>query len=1179
MLSQLILFEIRYHSRQLLFRASALVFALLGFAMSQGRFGAGLPTNAAFTLGIYTGLLSLAGVMAASLLVPGAILRDRSFRTEAIVFSTNITRAQFLISRFIGVVIAALLVFLPATLGLVLGSFVSLGSGGSLAPFRLSPYLWSLVLIGWPNVLLAVSLLFTVAALTRSAMATYLAGVLLYVLYWIGSLVGNSPLMAGASPLSSQQVELAALLDPYALVAMMEQTRYWSVAEKTARLFPLEGILLSNRLLWLALALGMFALTYRIFSFRAPHQRSKTQPITVAEIPAVPIPAAGYAKRGFRRWWRAALAHGALHISALFRGYVFPLLMVLWIFFMGMTAFEGLQSIDLGMSYIASDGILMPALIRPLRAFGTLIVIFFSVETYWRERDCRMDGLINTTANPAGAFWFGKLLALCGLVVVLTLSAAAVAMVFQIQHGGSFGEWQAYLYLIPWAAVPLFMTAVLALLLLRIVPHKYGGMGLCFLIFVGFTGMVLANSPLLPHPALRFGYLPDLNLSPMAGRGYADDAGFVYLGYWLAWCLVLVAVTLALRGHETRWRIHRPGKTAWTLGISGLLLTAGLGWFIWLETSVPGAWQSRKATLQQQESYERQSLELAALPRPELRDLTLQVDLYPRQRRFFAKGEMIFQNSHDQPISALALWLDSRTQKRQLNMEGASIAFQQPRLGIYKLELDQPLSPGEQRRLDFSFTVKLSGFMAMDHEAYVLPAASYIEIDKWLPRFAPNRGHFIGDEAEREQRGLGPLPPLGAGGSKQQPRLNLWLMVSTDADQTVVAPGEPTVQTIQGRKLFNYWVREQVPLHMAIASAAYAKETTHLEGIPISLFYHPGHEANLASLLAGARDALQTYSQRFAPYPFDQLTIAEIPSFSDRFGATAYPETIYAVENRVFLLRQGAETPDLAYRAMAHEVAHQWWGNLVEPAVVPGFRLLTEVLSEYSEMVVYGATYGPAANREILIDLIDLYFFQRGFAGEPEQPLVLGESQFYATYFKGAQVVHALRELLGESIIDGVLSDLAQTAAYPAAPLPEDLVSRLEAVALEHLRPVIDEMFRQVVIHRVRLVDARIGADAAGEPQLVLDIRSEQVALSPDGSEVTGPMNRPLEIQWLREGRVVGSHSLAMTEVQEVVRLPLTDLPDRVVLDPRLLLLEADRRDNEAEVEIGGQGELKTGGD
>jgi len=217
-------------------------------------------------------------------------------------------------------------------------------------------------------------------------------------------------------------------------------------------------------------------------------------------------------------------------------------------------------------------------------------------------------------------------------------------------------------------------------------------------------------------------------------------------------------------------------------------------------------------------------------------------------------------------------------------------------------------------------------------------------------------------------------------------------------------------------------------------------------------------------------------------------------------------------------------------------------------------------------MVVYGKRHGEAANRAVLESLIDLYFFMRGFASEPEQPLVVGEDQAYATYFKGAHSVHVLRELMGEATIDAVLRELLADFPYPAAPRPEDLITRLEAALPREQRPVIDELFREVVTHEVRLGAARLVDSGDGEV-LELEIIARQTRLDDEGIATLEPLGRPLEIVLVRDGETIAREVVALDGTTTTITLEPASRPDTVVLDPRILFLETERGDNRMALE------------
>ena len=90
-------------------------------------------------------------------------------------------------------------------------------------------------MLALPTLFFVAALLFAVAAFTRSALATYVGGVLVYVLYFATAVLTSSPLLAQSRPTTAEELAAAALADPFALAAFFEQTHYWTAAERGVR--------------------------------------------------------------------------------------------------------------------------------------------------------------------------------------------------------------------------------------------------------------------------------------------------------------------------------------------------------------------------------------------------------------------------------------------------------------------------------------------------------------------------------------------------------------------------------------------------------------------------------------------------------------------------------------------------------------------------------------------------------------------------------------------------------------------------------------------------------------------------------------------------------------------------------------------------------------------------------
>ena len=169
----------------------------------------------------------------------------RISRPSIFFFTAPIRKRDYLGGRFVGAV-AVLLVFLSEHPARQLARHCScpasipIASGRSRLAAYVVPYATMLL----PNLVVLGGLFFCLAALTRRMLPVYIASVLLLVGY----------LAAQGLLRDIDNKTLAALLDPFGITANAKLTEYWTIAERNTRLVPFEGVLLWNRLLWLASA-------------------------------------------------------------------------------------------------------------------------------------------------------------------------------------------------------------------------------------------------------------------------------------------------------------------------------------------------------------------------------------------------------------------------------------------------------------------------------------------------------------------------------------------------------------------------------------------------------------------------------------------------------------------------------------------------------------------------------------------------------------------------------------------------------------------------------------------------------------------------------------------------------------------------------------------------------------
>src|SRR6185436_18567111 len=113
--------------------------------------------------------------------------------------------------------------------------------------------------IALPNAVAATAIQFAIALRSGRSMASYLGSLLLV---FMGFFVASLLLFRRG---------LGTLLDPIGIRFIVEDVAHlWTTVEKTTRLLTLDGVVLSNRLVWLGVACAVAIVTFARFRFAHP---------------------------------------------------------------------------------------------------------------------------------------------------------------------------------------------------------------------------------------------------------------------------------------------------------------------------------------------------------------------------------------------------------------------------------------------------------------------------------------------------------------------------------------------------------------------------------------------------------------------------------------------------------------------------------------------------------------------------------------------------------------------------------------------------------------------------------------------------------------------------------------------------------------------------------------------
>ncbi len=219
------------------------------------------------------------------------------------------------------------------------------------------------------------------------------------------------------------------------------------------------------------------------------------------------------------------------------------------------------------------------------------------------------------------------------------------------------------------------------------------------------------------------------------------------------------------------------------------------------------------------------------------------------------------------------------------------------------------------------------------------------------------------------------------------------------------------------------------------------------DSIPLAAYAEPQVRAPKRDCLDEAGQILEFYESRFGPFPFENLRIVQ------RLWMTAggHSPASFIVLNefpRVSRLEPGVRARmigsprspvDLTSRwkeyFIAHEIAHQWWGQGVCPARYRD-QWLSEGLAQYAALLYLQERYGESAFTEILQK-----FSQWTERKADWGPITLGSRLSYTdfeafqaiVYDKAALVLNLLRDLLGDEAFFAGLKGFFRAHKYAAA--------------------------------------------------------------------------------------------------------------------------------------------------
>jgi aminopeptidase N len=555
--------------------------------------------------------------------------------------------------------------------------------------------------------------------------------------------------------------------------------------------------------------------------------------------------------------------------------------------------------------------------------------------------------------------------------------------------------------------------------------------------------------------------------------------------------------------------------------------------------------------------YERKYLKYENLPRPVITKVTLDVQLFPRERKLEAAGRYELRNDSGAPIGEIHIRQGDRdVEYRKLEVGGARLVSDDKRFGYRIYRFDRPLAPGATTSLNFVSRIWHRGFRAQGQATNVIENGTFANNFDFAPIIGMNRQGLLTDRTQRRRQGLPaelrPAKLEDMNATRQNYVDADWVMsdirLTTDAGQTPIAPGNLVADaTSGGRRTARFVSPAPILNFFSIQSADYQVTSQDHDGVRLSVFYHPGHDWNVPKMLKAMAAALDYYRANFGPYQFNYARIIEFPgyaSFAQAFAGTMpYSESIGFVANT-----NDPEEIDFTTYVIAHEIAHQYWAHQVIGADMQGGTLTSETLAQYSALMVMKRLYGEDKIRRFLKYELDNYLSARKGEAVEEQPLARVENQQYVHYRKGSVAMYLLQERLGEDSVNRALARFVAKFRFKGAPYLRslDLIEefRKEAKSAEQ-QQLITDLFERITIYDLKVKDAQVRRDGNGWVT-TMTVAAGKFYADGKGAETKARLAEPIEVGLFTARPGIGA--FAQKDVIVMKREPVRDGEQRIVI-------------------------------
>ena len=1135
--------------------------------------------NSPYTITIHVTVFCVFSLLMAVAFFNNAALRDHNNEFNEILFTTPLSKPGYFFGRFLGALVISTLPLLGVFLGMLVGTYMNSIFGwldtARYGDFYLETFVNNYLLFILPNMFLAGAIIYAMANKWKSTVISFVGGLVIIVAYIVsGSLMSDV-----------DNETIAGLSDIFGINTYSIETKYFTPAEKNTISPGFSGVLFWNRLIWTGFGIIILMISYFSFSFTKKNKSVKKEKVSTVKADTVfTLPKLNPTYGTSANWvqFKSFFYTNFLSIvkSVTFKIlFLFCLIILLTDLFQGFEYF-GLQSYPL--TYKLIDSIK-----DNTNLFTIIILIFFSGELIWRDRDSKINEVVDATAHTSFISMAAKALSLVCITTILNLFFIAIAVTYQLLHGYTRIELDVYLLDFFYENLALYIVFGGIMIMIQVLSsNKYIGYFISILVLLVWE--IVLNILDIRSNMLNIGGGASVFYSDMNAFGPGLKSTLWFNLYWILLSVLGLLIAGALWNRGTKSSLLSRIKTARKevpKSYRGFITIVAILWlgvasFVYYNTQILNPYRSSDTEEQLRADFEKKYSKYKDAIHPKVTDAKYYIDIYPNERDIHVKADIELTNESNKAIDSLHFF-NNEGWDTKLNIPNAKSVYKDTTYLYTIYKLSPALQPGDKIVIKLDNKLITKGFENGRGPTMIVKNGTFFNNGDVLPTMGYNYGYELADKNTRKKYDLEPkerTPKLSGELSDlhnrnyisngQSDYINVETIISTIKEQTAIAPGSLVKKWEEnGRDYYHYKTDTPSLNFYSFMSADYEIRKRKWNGIDIEVYYDEKHPENVDMMLDAVERSLVYFTENFGPYYHKQCRIIEFPRYAS--FAQAFPGTMPYSEAIGFIINLEDETENNVVDAViAHEMAHQWWAHQLIGVNMQGSTLFSEGFSQYaSRMTSKSITKNPMKMRQFLKYDHDRYL--RGRSGErlKELPLYKVENQAYIHYGKGSVVLYALQDYIGEDNLNLAMKNFLEEYRYKKPPYPTslDFLRHLEPQVPDSLQYLITDWFKEITLYDNRLKEANYRLLDNGKYEVTLEIESSKIKSDSLGNETKVNINDWIDVGFFMDGEEEHLYSQKRVKFDKEkwsISVQLDSLPVKAAIDPRHLLIDRVYKDN-----------------